>query len=1293
MNIKKLLAIISSITITCSGTVGYFPNFKSNKHVITAVAENISPSSIESLYLDSTVLKASDEEIKTSADGWEYYDDGIGITINGYSGTATELVIPDEINGKKVIAIADEAFSDNKRITSIRLGNISRLGYKFLNGCEGITEITIPKTVTEAWYALEGSSIETVVFEEGITKIPSCVCGGASSVKNVILPEKEDVLDGYVIEDRAFADTSISSIKIPESVTQINDYAFSGCTLLTEVVIPDNVTAIGEGCFSGCKRLKTLSFGKSVQSLGYKFLQGCVGITEITIPKTVTEAWYALEGSSIETLSFDQGINTTPECFAADCTTLKTVYLPSSVSEIGDYSFAGCKNLEKIKSSRTLFNFSAHSFVGCEMLDDARFSILDPKNTYLIANSEETGLNGIVNYTLKYKLMPSVAKSANNIEIHLNVPEGLTLLLDTVQSKNLDFDAQSIDNGVISVNSTEGELHFSVRVTEIGDYQVYSTLNFDYNDSWWEQTIGRLNVDCPDITCYSLEKTNSYEIAVHGLADKGKEVTIFVDDKQIDKMISNSYTGKYSTSITLPKKNSGESYSIYAKCNNTSSEKINVVYEENQPAIKSITLIYNGDTRADITKMFTEGVSPVFSLTSTYYQFEIEADHNDQISKIFVTSKKGNITKYLEAKWDANKQLWVTDGYFDPNNKSYIMGALNIKIVKADEIKIDIDNPNDVIDISQSIKDNSKISIIEDNETETVYSLEVSDGENKIDLNVYSGISDEIYIDNHRVTAKEIADKPMDYGFDNNHYVVEENGTEYEYYTKLTGVRKESNGQFSTNCYIKPQYKNYNEGIVVLKVPKSADKKEAAELFQVSYDSAQLLSDIYEKDLPSYVSNLMLGFDYVYNTKEYINRMNKNDSLEYSYKATVLYILKMSNSLATTMLLAPIVGPVAAALLSFSIDKLLDDYGEYLDDYYQNNAYPRSILDPSGYVFEAVTGNPIEDAIVTVYFKDAETGEKVKWNAEDYDQLNPLLTDKEGKYLWDVPEGEWKVICEKEGYETIETDWMSIPPIRTDVNLSLISKDTPVIENVEHNTDSITIKFSKFIDITSVTPESIVLDGFYGTYTIAPQLLSEEDKYADTFILSGDFKNNVTTLSITSNVLSYAGTPAEEVIITIEGTTTTSETTTETTTTTVTETTTTTSNTTNNVDTTSTTSSVTTTQDVTVTVSPYEMSNWAENDYFKKTGIEPYTSTYTEKDDGTLTITLFDEDGKVLDKYVVHSKTGIGFNQNGEQVDLPQTGNNSLRHIFIASISVFLILLGLFAISKSGIIRRKRDDE
>lgn len=180
--------------------------------------------------------------------------------------------------------------------------------------------------------------------------------------------------------------------------------------------------------------------------------------------------------------------------------------------------------------------------------------------------------------------------------------------------------------------------------------------------------------------------------------------------------------------------------------------------------------------------------------------------------------------------------------------------------------------------------------------------------------------------------------------------------------------------------------------------------------------------------------------------------------------------------------------------------------------------------------------------------------------------------------------------------------------------------------------------------------------------------------------------------------VNYTLTEENEITPSQSTTTTITETTTTTTTTTITETTTT-ESTTTDTDTTTTTTAVTTTDDTTttteteITVSFYELSNWAENDYYQKTGIEPYRSEYIENSNGTLTITLYDEQGNILDVYTVHPKTGIGFNNNGDTVDLPQTGNNSFLPLLIVIGSLIMMLVGAYIIGTSGVLHRKHGHE
>ena len=105
------------------------------------------------------------------------------------------------------------------------------------------------------------------------------------------------------------------------------------------------------------------------------------------------------------------------------------------------------------------------------------------------------------------------------------------------------------------------------------------------------------------------------------------------------------------------------------------------------------------------------------------------------------------------------------------------------------------------------------------------------------------------------------------------------------------------------------------------------------------------------------------------------------------------------------------------------------------------------------------------------------------------------------------------------------------------------------------------------------------------------------------------------------------------------------------------------------------------------------LNEMAIQDYKLKTGITPAKSDLTADEDGSVEITLFAEDGSKLDTYRVDAVTGMGTNAAGETVNLPQTGMTSPAAAAAAGAGAVLILCGAYAVMRSGMLRRSRDDE
>lgn len=154
------------------------------------------------------------------------------------------------------------------------------------------------------------------------------------------------------------------------------------------------------------------------------------------------------------------------------------------------------------------------------------------------------------------------------------------------------------------------------------------------------------------------------------------------------------------------------------------------------------------------------------------------------------------------------------------------------------------------------------------------------------------------------------------------------------------------------------------------------------------------------------------------------------------------------------------------------------------DDDDDNPPYPiiTPIHDPSGFVYEGVSSNRLPGVTATCYYK--ETVEDmygdlheniVLWNAEEYAQKNPLFTDENGMYQWDVPQGLWQVKFEKEGYATTQSEWLPVPPPQMDVNIAMVQNSQPEVVNARAYEDGVEIEFSKYMDIESLNKDNVYL--------------------------------------------------------------------------------------------------------------------------------------------------------------------------------------------------------------------------
>jgi hypothetical protein len=188
-----------------------------------------------------------------------------------YCNSLTSITIP-----KSVTSIGDFAFSDCSGLTSIEIPNsVTSIGNCAFSGCSGLTTVTIPNSVTSISGAFSYCS--------GLTKINvNSENKNYKSIDGVLFSYDETLLYAYP------AGKISNTYTIPNSVTSIGNYAFSGCSGLTTVNILNGVMSIGERAFSDCSRLAKITIPNSITSIEYGAFYDCSALRTVYYPSSET---------------------------------------------------------------------------------------------------------------------------------------------------------------------------------------------------------------------------------------------------------------------------------------------------------------------------------------------------------------------------------------------------------------------------------------------------------------------------------------------------------------------------------------------------------------------------------------------------------------------------------------------------------------------------------------------------------------------------------------------------------------------------------------------------------------------------------------------------------------------------------------------------------------------------------------------------------------------------------------------------------------------------------------------
>lgn len=318
------------------------------------------------------------------------YSGSSSFTINGFNGNGETLWVPSYIGDKPVTEIKTSAFEYKTDITKVVIPDtVTSIGKGAFKGCESIIDITLPfvgeslnatyykavfgyifdftqqeggkssGTKSEVFINIKYGDVSGAVWQYTCQNYYHSYYGGGSyyagsyyyyipsTIKNVTITAQNE------IPLAAFNGCNfIENIKIPESVVNIEKYAFQYCSGLKrlnsnvdgEFNIPTNIETINDNTFVDCYEMTKLTLLTNVKKLGDFAFKGCISLNQI------------------------------------NSNTLGELILPESIAVIGEYAFQNLEQITKVVVPDTVEKIGQGAFNGCNSIKDITLPFIGESN-------------------------------------------------------------------------------------------------------------------------------------------------------------------------------------------------------------------------------------------------------------------------------------------------------------------------------------------------------------------------------------------------------------------------------------------------------------------------------------------------------------------------------------------------------------------------------------------------------------------------------------------------------------------------------------------------------------------------------------------------------------------------------------------------------------------------------------------------------------------------------------------------------------------------------------------------
>lgn len=256
----------------------------------------------------------------------------------------------------------------------------------------GTTLIMLPISYFDMLKQIIEGTIVNANIPEGITKVKTQLLKNSSTLQSVTIPSTVTEIEDeafasctnctYVdlsnatsltrIGDRAFYHCYMTTLTLPSSIEYIDTEAFDSCRELVTLTYPETVPnnySSSSAIFSYCSKLVNVTLPINLTTIALKMFEHCTSLTTITIPDSVTGIGDVAFGgcTALTTINWGASLDIIAERAFEDCTSLVTVHIPA-VTTISTRAFNGCSGMTEIRLPDTLTSIGDYAFQNCSAL-------------------------------------------------------------------------------------------------------------------------------------------------------------------------------------------------------------------------------------------------------------------------------------------------------------------------------------------------------------------------------------------------------------------------------------------------------------------------------------------------------------------------------------------------------------------------------------------------------------------------------------------------------------------------------------------------------------------------------------------------------------------------------------------------------------------------------------------------------------------------------------------------------------------------------------------------------------